>query len=232
MNSILTLVKPPLASPVWTCGSAPLTNVKVPSLFSVSLTEFDSAEGEFKETESRKAKLESEKQAIIDFMNEIEKKKNAAFMENFSVIAGNFERVFGQLTGGHGALILENPEHPLDGGLIIQASPKGKEVYKIESMSGGGQTLTALAFLCAIQEHKPAPFYVFDEVDAALDKNNSAKLSNLLSDYSKRSQLVAITHNDAVMRVCNQLVGVYLRDGISHLVSATPEFLKKHLAAV
>lgn len=198
----------------------------------LALTEFDSAEGEFKETESRKAKLESEKQAIIDFMNEIEKKKNLAFMENFSVISGNFERVFGQLTGGHGALILENPEHPLDGGLMIQASPKGKEVYKIESMSGGEQTLTALAFLFAIQEHKPAPFYVFDEVDAALDKNNSAKLSNLLSDYSKKSQLVAITHNDAVMRVCNQLVGVYLRDGISHLVSATPEFLKKHLAAV
>ncbi len=198
----------------------------------LALTEFDSAEGEFKETEGRKAKLESEKQAIIDFMNEIEKKKNAAFMENFSVIAGNFERVFGQLTGGHGALIIENPEHPLDGGLIIQASPKGKEVYKIESMSGGEQTLTALAFIFAIQEHKPAPFYVFDEVDAALDKDNSRKLANLLSEYSKKSQLVAITHNDPIMRVCNQLVGVYLRDGISHLVSATPEFLKKHLAAV
>ncbi len=198
----------------------------------LALTEFDSAEGEFKETEGRKAKLESEKQAIMDFMNEIEKKKNASFMENFSVIAANFERVFSQLTGGHGSLILENKEHPLEGGLIIQASPKGKEVYKIESMSGGEQTLTALAFIFAIQEHKPAPFYVFDEVDAALDKTNSAKLSSLLSDYSKRSQLVAITHNDAVMRVCDQLVGVYLREGISHIVSATPEFLKKHLAAV
>lgn len=198
----------------------------------LALTEFDSAEGEFKETEGRKAKLEAEKQAIVDFMNEIEKKKNASFMENFSVIAANFERVFSQLTGGKGSLILENQEHPLEGGLIIQASPKGKEVYKIESMSGGEQTLTALAFIFAIQEHKPAPFYVFDEVDAALDKTNSAKLSSLLSDYSKRSQLVAITHNDAVMRVCNQLVGVYLREGISHIVSATPEFLKKHLAAV
>lgn len=197
----------------------------------IALTEFDSAENEFREVEARKAKLESEKAAITDFMGEIEKKKNAAFMENFSTISGNFERVFGQLTGGKGSLLLENPERPLDGGLIIQASPKGKEVYRIESMSGGEQSLTALAFLFAIQEHKPAPFYVFDEVDAALDKDNSGKLAKLLSEYSKKSQLVSITHNDPIMRVCNQLVGVYLREGASHVVSATPEFLKKHLAA-
>ncbi len=196
----------------------------------MALTQFEEAQDEFKEVETRKETLESEKGAILNFMAEVEKRKRDVFMEHYLAIALNFTRIYSRLSGGTGSLSLENPEAPFDGGLTIAASPPGKQVLRIDLLSGGEQTIAALAFIFSVQEHTPAPFYVFDEVEAALDKDNSQKLATLLSGYSESSQIVVITHNDAVMRSCDELVGVFMNkgEGVSKIISQpTPEFLRK-----
>ena len=90
----------------------------------------------------------------------------------------------------------------------------------IKSLSGGEKTMTALSFIFAIQEHDPAPFYLLDEVDAALDKRNSEKLSELVKKYSQKAQYIVISHNDSVITGADKLYGVSMhQDGMSHIVS-------------
>lgn len=194
-----------------------------------ALLEFEEAEVEFKDVEVKKVKLEEEKQSIVSFMETVEKRKKETFLEHYNSISANFSRIYSKLSGGEGALALENPETIFDGGLIIKAKPLGKEVSRIDLLSGGEQSMAALAFIFSIQEHTPAPFYILDEVDAALDKTNSEKLGALIQGYSENSQIVIITHKDAVMRFCDQLVGVYLSpEKISKIISQpTEDFLKK-----
>lgn len=189
-------------------------------------SEFEEAEGKMAEVEERAMELEKEKVAIEDFISQVELRKREAFMSNFNKIAGYFGDIFKRLAGGPGELLLENEKNPFEGGLIVQASPRGKEIFRMESMSGGEKTLTALAFVFAIQRHKPAPFYIFDEVEAALDKKNSEKVGDLLREMSETAQIIMITHNDAVMRVSDQLIGVSMtKTGVSRIVSADPKKL-------
>jgi chromosome segregation protein len=118
--------------------------------------------------------------------------------------------MFFNFFNGEGNLKLSNPESPLESGLEIVARHKGDNLLSIDAMSGGEKTLTALAFMFAIQLYSPAPFYAFDEADAALDKENSQKMSNLIKMISKHSQFVAITHNDTLTKQADQIVGVAL----------------------
>jgi len=117
-------------------------------------------------------------------------------------------------------LQIENEENPFEGGVMIKVRLSGNKFMDIHSLSGGEKTLTALAFIFAIQEHQPASFYLFDEVDAALDKRNSAKLSEYIRKYSDKAQYIVISHNDAVITDADQIYGVSMQqDGISKVVS-------------
>lgn len=110
---------------------------------------------------------------------------------------------------GTAQLSLTNPAKPLESGLIIEAKHGEEKMLKnIDSMSGGEKSLTSLAFIFAIQLYEPAPFYFFDEVDAALDMTNSKKVGVLIKEMSKSSQFISITHNDSVVKVADQIVGV------------------------
>jgi len=137
------------------------------------------------------------------------------------VIDENFQKMFGSLTTkGAAFLELENPKDPLAEGLRIKVRITGKKFLDIRSLSGGEKTLTALAFIFAIQEHEPASFYVFDEVDAALDKKNSEKLGELIESYSNRAQYVIISHNDTIISKADTLYGVSMNEhGMSKVVS-------------
>jgi len=107
-------------------------------------------------------------------------------------------------------LILQNPEKPFDGGLNIRVrDTNGKAMY-LGALSGGEKTLVALAFIFAVQEHSPAPFYLLDEIDAALDRLNSDKVAKLLKEYSKRSQVIIISHNDAIISASDNLYGIWM----------------------
>ena len=172
-----------------------------------------------KEVDSIKSKLETLKgecQSIFDFMEKIEQKKREVFMEAFEIVKKNFENIFARLSNGKGTLMLDNPKDISESGLIISASPGGKKIMSLDAMSGGEKVLTSSAFLLAIQQYKPAYFYIVDEMDAALDKTNSMKLAEMLKDSD--AQFILVTHNDAVMTYAETVIGVSMSEGYSQVV--------------
>jgi len=182
---------------------------------------YEQVQREYESLELKSSKLKEEKQDVLKVIDEVESKKTSTFMKTFSKINGNFESIFSQLTTkGTAHLVLENQESPLEGGIQILVRISTDKYLDIKSLSGGEKTMTALAFIFAIQEYDPASFYVFDEVDAALDKRNSELLANLIKKYSEKAQYIVITHNDAVIHTASQLYGVSMREnGISNVVS-------------
>ena len=186
-----------------------------------ALEVYDSVEKEYNELTEKKEKLLLEKDDVLVMMNEIEAKKEDLFMNTFNVINNQFKSAFTALsTKGDASLVLEDTKKPLEGGLLIKVRITGERFLDIRSLSGGEKTLTALAFIFAIQENDPASFYVLDEVDAALDKKNSEKLSHLIKKYSDKAQYVMISHNDSLITEADSLYGVSMDEhGISNVVS-------------
>ena len=169
----------------------------------------------------KKGKLVNEKDDVLAMMKEIEGKKKDLFMRTYNVINENFVKIFQQLTTkGAAHLELENEENPFEGGLFVKVKITGNKFLDIRSLSGGEKTLTALAFIFAIQEHEPASFYVLDEVDAALDKHNSEKLAKLVRKYSENAQYIIISHNDGIISEATNLYGVSMdENSMSKVVS-------------
>ncbi len=143
-------------------------------------------------------------------------------MKTFTQISDNFTRIFSKLaTKGTAHLELENKENVFEEGTGIDVKirlGKGK-FLDTRSLSGGEKSLTALAFIFAIQEYKPYHFYLLDEVEAALDKRNSELLARLLQDYVKKAQYICITHNDAIIHASEKLYGISMQNGASKVVS-------------
>ena len=164
--------------------------------------------------------LDKEKTEILKIVEEIDKKKKYSFMKSFRAVNELFTKNFSQLYAkGVAYLEIENKEDIFAGGInIVVKLSKGK-YFDVTSLSGGEQTLVALSLLFAIQEYKPYHFYIFDEIDAALDKRNSERLSALLDKYMKAGQYIVITHNDAIIMNSNVLYGVSMHEGISKILS-------------
>ncbi len=160
--------------------------------------------------------LKDERQSIFDLMEKIEARKREVFMEAYNIVKGNFEEIFAKLSDGTGTFVLDNPKDISASGLIIEASPKGKKLLNIDALSGGEKTLTSSAFLLAIQQYKPSSFYIVDEIDAALDRDNSVKLAQMLAGAA--TQFILITHNDNVMKFADCVVGVTMQEGVSQVV--------------
>ncbi len=186
-----------------------------------ALEVYDQVEKEYNSLMEKKKKLVSEREDILVMMNEIESKKKELFMKTFEVINKNFKKIFSMLSSkGETFLEIEEPKDVFNNGISIKVRISGKKFLDIRSLSGGEKTLAALAFIFAIQEHEPASFYVLDEVDAALDKRNSEKLSKLLKEYSKRAQYLLISHNDGIISEAENLYGISMDEhGVSKVVS-------------
>ncbi|MCX8147122.1 MAG: chromosome segregation protein SMC [Candidatus Woesearchaeota archaeon] len=186
-----------------------------------SLEIYDQVSREYENLMKKKEKLNLEKEDVLIMINEIELKKKDMFMKTFDAINENFKNIFSALsTKGEAYLALENEEIPFSGGLLIKVRITGNKFLDIRGLSGGEKTLTALAFIFAIQEHEPAPFYIFDEVDAALDKKNSEKLGQLIKKYSEKAQYIIITHNDGIITEAKTLYGISMDEhGRSNVVS-------------
>ena len=169
---------------------------------------FNQLKIEVEDTSKKLTKLSEERLAVLDMIDKIEVKRTNVFMECFNQINKNFQNLFFKFFNGEGNLSFSDESKPLESGLIINAKQKAGRLQNIDSMSGGEKTLTALAFMFAIQLYRPAPFYAFDEADAALDKENSLKMGNLIEKISEKSQFIAITHNDVITKKAHQIVGV------------------------
>jgi len=186
-----------------------------------ALEVYDQIETEYNILIGKQEKLGSEKEEVMIMINEIETKKKDNFMATFDVIDKHFQEMFkGLTTKGDAFLELESPDDPLSAGLRIKVRITGRKFLDIRSLSGGEKTLTALAFIFAIQEHEPASFYVLDEVDAALDKKNSELLANMVDGYSKTAQYIMISHNDNVISRADTLYGLSMDEhSMSKVVS-------------
>ncbi|MEK6984277.1 MAG: chromosome segregation protein SMC [Nanoarchaeota archaeon] len=187
-----------------------------------ALEVYEEAERQYNEFLDKKERLRMEKDDVLAMMKEVEGKKKELFMKTFDVVNTNFKNFFAMLTtkGAEAALVIENGENPFEAGVRINVKITGSKFLDIRSLSGGEKTLTALAFIFAIQEHEPASFYVLDEVDAALDKHNSERLAKLIRTYTDKAQYIMISHNDNVVSEADILYGVSMNsDGISQVVS-------------
>ncbi|HLC58361.1 MAG TPA: chromosome segregation protein SMC [Candidatus Nanoarchaeia archaeon] len=185
-----------------------------------ALEVYEQIQQEYEKVIQKVTQLKVEKDDVLNMMQEIESKKKSIFMKTYKTIAKKFQEIFGELTTkGEVQIILENEENPFEGGIDIQVKVQGSKYLDIKSLSGGEKTMAALAFLFAIQEHDPSPFYLLDEVDAALDKRNSELLSKLIAKYTDKAQYVVISHNDNIITEADSIYGVSMQNNISKVVS-------------
>jgi len=182
-----------------------------------AIEEYDLFKTHFNEYKEKYEKILEEKKAVIDMIEIIETKRMEVFHECLKIVGRHFTNVFRKMTNGNASLELEDPSN-LESGLMIKATPQGKKLLNIDSMSGGEKTLTALAFLFAIQKYKPAPFYVLDEVDAALDKENSQTIAQLIKTLATDEQFIMITHNDQTIKYGDRVYGMTMDRGESKIL--------------
>ncbi len=180
---------------------------------------FEEIRHAYDEILEKESRIREEREAILDAMRKAEEEKFRVFMAAFTSISNNFTDVYQQLTQGEGQLELENPENPFLGGIRMKVRPAGKRIQYLDALSGGEKALTALTFMFALQLHQPAPFYFLDEIDEALDPNNTERVARLIANLSESSQFLIISHNEITIRLAKILLGVALVDGVSQVFS-------------
>jgi chromosome segregation protein len=175
----------------------------------------------YKELSLRMNELEKEKQAILQFMDEIDRKKRRVFMEAFEKISTNMRKYFSKLVGGgNAALKLDNPEEPFSGGIDMIVQFLNKPPIVVSAASGGERSVAAVAFIFALKEFTPASFYLLDEVDAHLDAFHVSRLAELLLEESEKTQFIIITLKPEMVNKAQKVYGVYARNGVSSVVAA------------
>lgn len=182
----------------------------------------------------QKADLVQAREVLLQTIEEIDSKATERFMEGFTTIRQHFVEVFRSLftTEDDCDLILSHPEMPLESSIQILAKPKGKKPQSVNQLSGGEKTLTVTALLFAIYLYKPAPFCIFDEVDAPLDDVNIDKFNRMIRRFSKDSQFIIVTHNKRTMETTDLMYGVTMvEQGVSRVVPVDFSNLNEYIPA-
>jgi chromosome segregation protein len=165
--------------------------------------------------------LKKTRRDLLTVVKEVDDRVQEVFTSAFADTAAEFEQIFARLfPGGEGRLVLTEPDDMLATGIDIEARPPGKKVKRLSLLSGGERSLTAIAFLLAIFKARPSPFYVLDEVEAALDDTNLQRLLEIFEEMRGVSQLIIVTHQKRTMEVADALYGTTMQgDGVSAVVS-------------
>ncbi|AFU58839.1 chromosome segregation protein SMC [Candidatus Nitrososphaera gargensis Ga9.2] len=168
---------------------------------------------------TRRNQLESERNSIVSFIEEIVKEKEKVFMEAFQKVDSDIRITFERMTGGAAWLEIENPADVFSSGVMLLVRFPNKTVPRESTaLSGGEKTIAATVFLLALQSLKPSPFYLMDEVDAHLDAQNTERLSKVLLERSKDSQIIMVTLKDSTVAKAALIYGVYPKEGASQVV--------------
>jgi chromosome segregation protein len=157
---------------------------------------------------------------LLVIIKEVDERMRDVFGSAFEDTARHFTELFARMfPGGEGRMFLTDPDDLLNTGVEIEARPPGKKVKNLLSLSGGESAMAAMAFLIALFKARPSPFYVLDEVEAALDDSNLGRLIDVLADLKADSQLIIITHHKRTMEIADSLYGVSMRgDGLSQVI--------------
>jgi len=187
----------------------------------LALEEFAALEERHKFLSEQLEDLKASRRDLLTVVKDVDDRVEQIFRAAYEDVEREFEKVFAVLfPGGSGRLVLTDPDNWLETGIEVEARPPGKKVKRLSLLSGGERSLTAVAFLVAIFRARPSPFYVLDEVEAALDDRNLSRLVDLLADLKATSQLIIITHQKRTMEVADSLYGVSMRgDGITQVIS-------------
>lgn len=187
----------------------------------LALEEFAALEERYKFLSTQLEDLKNTRRDLLTVVREVDDKILEVFTTAYHDVAAEFETVFATLfPGGDGRLVLTDPDDMLTTGIEVEARPPGKKVKRLSLLSGGERSLTAMALLVAIFRARPSPFYVLDEIEAALDDVNLRRLISLMEELRTTSQLIVITHQKPTMEVADALYGVSMRgDGITQVIS-------------
>ncbi|MBT2398042.1 AAA family ATPase [Streptomyces sp. ISL-100] len=187
----------------------------------LALEEFAALEERHKFLSEQLEDLKKTRTDLMQVVKEVDERVEQVFSEAFRDTAREFEGVFSRLfPGGEGRLILTDPDNMLTTGVDVEARPPGKKVKRLSLLSGGERSLTAVALLVSIFKARPSPFYVMDEVEAALDDTNLQRLIRIMEELQESSQLIVITHQKRTMEVADALYGVSMQgDGVSKVIS-------------
>ncbi|MFB8141734.1 AAA family ATPase [Streptomyces parvus] len=187
----------------------------------LALEEFSALEERHKFLSEQLEDLKKTRADLLQVIKEVDERVEQVFTEAYHDTARQFEGVFSRLfPGGEGRLILTDPDNMLTTGVDVEARPPGKKVKRLSLLSGGERSLTAVALLVSIFKARPSPFYVMDEVEAALDDTNLQRLIRIMEELQESSQLIVITHQKRTMEVADALYGVSMQgDGVSKVIS-------------
>lgn len=187
----------------------------------LALEEFAALEERHQFLSEQLEDLKKTRADLLQVVKEVDERVEQVFTEAFRDTAREFEGVFSRLfPGGEGRLVLTDPDNMLTTGVDVEARPPGKKVKRLSLLSGGERSLTAVAMLVSIFKARPSPFYVMDEVEAALDDTNLQRLIRIMQELQESSQLIVITHQKRTMEVADALYGVSMQgDGVSKVIS-------------
>jgi chromosome segregation protein len=192
---------------------------KIGAVNMLAIEEYDRVEQRATERKEKKEILSRERATLLERIERFETMKYEAFMQAFRAIDANFRDIFARLTSGSGRLILENEEDPFTGGLSFAVQPRDKPVHLLSALSGGEKSLTTLAFIFSIQQHIPAPFYAFDEVDMSLDGANVERISAMIRELSATSQFITVSLRKPMIEGADRILGVTLLPDKSSFVT-------------
>ena len=198
-------------------SSAAMRNIGAVNMLAIE--EYDRVEARVSERSEKKEVLSRERATLLERIERFEMMKYEAFMAAFRAIDANFRDIFARLTSGNGHLILENEEDPFSGGLSFAVQPRDKPVHLLSALSGGEKSLTTLAFIFSIQQHIPAPFYAFDEVDMSLDGSNIERISAMVRELSTTSQFIIVSLRKPMIDGADRILGVSLLPDKSSFVT-------------
>jgi chromosome segregation protein len=187
----------------------------------LALEEFAALEERHKFLADQVADIKKSREDLLEIVREIDERVEQIFADAFADTARAFDDIFPRLfPGGEGRLVLTEPKNLLETGIEVEARPAGKKVKRLSLLSGGERSLTAIALLVAIFKARPSPFYVMDEVEAALDDVNLGRLLEIMRELRDDSQLIVITHQKRTMEIADALYGVTMRgDGVTTVIS-------------
>ncbi|MBY9005768.1 MAG: chromosome segregation protein SMC [Candidatus Lokiarchaeota archaeon] len=196
-----------------------------------AIDQYDNVKERFDEIDMRRQTIQRERKSILDAIDRIELEKTQSFMKAYHEINREFSQIFKKLSpGGSSKMILDRPDKPFEGGISIEARPRGKKISSLEILSGGEKTLVALSFIFSIQEFYPAPFYILDEIDAALDGPNVHRVSTVIQEFSSQAQFIVISHREENIVNAERIYGVSMqKSGITDVFSVDLEKEAKRL---